>query len=63
MVLTKVRGKKFSIKCPGCKTTDFDIDEDGKNGYCIIGCNITFTINKDGTTKKSGHIQRETHKF
>ena len=47
-------------ECPYCGTEDFDIDEDSKNGYCIVGCGTWFTINKEtGETKEVGTTQTE----
>lgn len=50
---------KKDMKCPVCKHKHFDISNDGKQGFCIVGCGAWFKINKDGSTKKVGYCHTE----
>ncbi len=51
--------KKKIIKCPICYTTDFDVTDDGKQGFCTVGCGTWFSISKNGATRKVGTTKRE----
>jgi len=45
------------VECPNCGTTDFDTAENGTVGYCIVGCGAMFSINEDGSTVITGHVE------
>ena len=38
------------VICPQCHTDDYDVTEDGKEGFCIVGCGAWFSI--DGKSTK-----------
>ena len=40
------------VCCPECGTTDYDTNEDGTEGFCIVGCGAWFDIkNRKATIK------------
>lgn len=52
----KLPVKKYP-SCPRCGTNDYDVNEDGTKGYCIVSCGAVFTI-KNSKAKLTGE---ETH--
>ena len=50
-------GKKNNYPaCPSCGTTDYDTNEEGTEGYCIMSCGAVFNITESGKAVLSDEV-------